>query len=320
VIADFSSTEAPRPQLYDVRPHPSGAGTAARTKLFSEIVNTYFETEYATIQAAPSDLIHVTCTGYAAPSGAQRLVAQKGWGALTRVTHAYHMGCNAAFPAIRVAAGQLGLSRAFASSALTSRARADIVHTELCSLHLDPSDHSAEQCVIQSLFGDGFIRYSLRTSDGAGNHIPGLVLLALAEQILPSSLDSMSWSVADHGMHMGLLRDVPERIAAAVRPFVVELFLKAGLDAGETLTKTVFAIHPGGPKIIDRIVEALELSHAQAKLSREVLHDHGNMSSATLPHIWARIVATPEVSPGTPILSLAFGPGLTVCGGVFLKA
>lgn len=174
VSADLGANEFEHLELYDVTRHPKGRGTAARSRLFSEIVNRYFEQEYADVSEPPSELIHVTCTGYVAPSGAQHLVAHKDWGAHTHVTHAYHMGCYAAFPAIRIAAGQLALPAALAPNA--ARRRADIVHTELCTLHLDPSDHSAEQCVVQSLFADGFIRYSLIESDG-----PGLELLALSE-------------------------------------------------------------------------------------------------------------------------------------------
>ena len=44
------------------------------------------------------------------------------------------------------------------------------------------------------------------------------------------------------------------------------------------------------------------------------------MSSATLPHIWARIAADPAVAAGTLVTSLAFGPGLTVYGAVLRKA
>jgi predicted naringenin-chalcone synthase len=51
-----------------------------------------------------------------------------------------------------------------------------------------------------------------------------------------------------------------------------------------------------------------------------VLRDHGNMSSATLPHIWARIAVDTSVPSGTLITSLAFGPGLTVYGAVLRKA
>ena len=119
-------------------------------------------------------------------------------------------------------------------------------------------------------------------------------------------------------MHMTLARDVPDRIAGALRGFVLELFAKAGLSVSD-LRGAVAAVHPGGPKIIDRVREVLELSDTQVAASRAVLFDYGNMSSATLPHVWARVLADTDVPVGTPILSLAFGPGLTVCGGIFRK-
>lgn len=311
VTADLGSNEGLG--LYDVDHTPRGAGSGARSQAFAGVVNAYFEQEFATEQCAPSELIHVTCTGYVAPSGAQRIVASKGWGALTQVTHAYHMGCYAAFPALRMAAGHLGIPAAFSVS--RAERRVDIVHTELCTLHLDPSDHSAEQCVVQSLFGDGFIRYSMREC-AAG---PGLELLALSEQILPDSAAAMGWAVGDFGMHMTLARDVPERIAGALRPFVTELFQKCGLNLGSELRHSVVAVHPGGPKIIDRVRELLELDPAQVQASRDVLFDHGNMSSATLPHVWQRIVSDERVRAGATVVSLAFGPGLSVCGGLFRK-
>lgn len=313
VTADLGSRDPL--ELYDVRRFPRGQGSAARSRVFAEVVNAYFEREFADEEHAPSALIHVTCTGYVSPSGAQRLVANKGWGALTHVTHAYHMGCYAAFPALQIAAGHLSMPEAMRSG---SDQRVDIVHTELCTLHLDPSDHSAEQCVVQSLFADGFVRYSLRQT--APNEIkPGLEVLAVSEQLLPDSADSMGWAVGDFGMHMTLLRDVPDRIASALRPFLSQLFSKAGLDVAGELRHAVVAVHPGGPKIIDRVQEVLELRVEQVQASRAVLFEHGNMSSATLPHVWQRILSDEAVGSGTLILSLAFGPGLTVCGGLFRK-
>ncbi len=313
VADDLSSFDFSNSQLYDVQKHPHGRGMAARTQLFSQVVDAYFEREYEGEQAPPSELIHVTCTGYVAPSGAQRVVASKGWGALTQVTHAYHMGCYAALPAIRGAAGHLSVPAALAPSGMPRRA--DIVHTELCSLHLDPSDHSAGQCVVQSLFADGFVRYSLQADcDEAG-----LDILAQSECVLPDSAQSMGWRTSDFGMHMTLARDVPDRIASALRPIVGQLFAKGGLSLAGDLRRTVFAVHPGGPKIIDRVREVLELSDAQVQASRDTLYEYGNMSSATLPHIWARLVDAQDVPSGTPILSLAFGPGLTVCAGLFRK-
>lgn len=120
-------------------------------------------------------------------------------------------------------------------------------------------------------------------------------------------------------MHMTLTRDVPERIAGALRPFVSELFSKAGLSLAHELRHAVVAVHPGGPKIIDQVQQLLELEPPQVQASRDVLFEYGNMSSATLPHVWHRVLSDDGVRPGTLVVSLAFGPGLTMCGGIFRK-
>jgi predicted naringenin-chalcone synthase len=290
--------------LYDLRNQVRGRGSEARSRQFSTIVDDYFVRTYADEPVPPDDLIHVTCTGYVSPNGAQKLVAQRGWGAATRVTNAYQMGCYAAVPALRIAAGFVA----------TGSQRVDIAHTELCSLHLDPSEHSLEQLVVQSLFADGLIRYCMVPDQGTR----GLRVLALRERVLPESAGAMTWMVGDAGMQMTLARDVPDRIAIALRGFVVDLLGRAGRDLRQLKT-CVVAVHPGGPKIIDRVRDVLEVSEAQVATSRAVLFDHGNMSSATLPHIWMRLLGDGAVAPGTAIISLAFGPGLTVCGALLEK-
>lgn len=311
VIPDVGRTDWADLTIYDVTRHPHGQGTAARSRAYAGAVDAYFQAEYEHDEQPPGEIVHVTCTGYVSPSGAQKLVQQKGWGAATRVIHAYHMGCYAAFPAVRIAAGCLGLPRALGAR----RRRVDVVHTELCSLHLDPADHSVEQLVIQSLFADGFIRYGLVDDDGA----PGLRVLALDERILPDSSDAMRWAVADWGMQMTLSPSVPQRVAGHLRQFVADLYAKAGMAVAEHHARAVMAVHPGGPKIIDSVRDVLELTEAQVQTSRDVLLDHGNMSSATAPHMWMRIVADAAIARGTLVVSLAFGPGLTVCGALFRK-
>ena len=99
---------------------------------------------------------------------------------------------------------------------------------------------------------------------------------------------------------------------------MLELLRRAGLQLGE-LKRSVVAVHPGGPKIIDRVRDVLELDEAQVATSRRVLLDLGNMSSATLPHIWMRLLADARVPPGTVIPTFAFGPGLTVTGALLEK-
>ncbi|MGD0675487.1 MAG: 3-oxoacyl-[acyl-carrier-protein] synthase III C-terminal domain-containing protein [Polyangiaceae bacterium] len=309
-LADGTHAVWSEMRIYDVGAHPDGAGSHERTQLYARATELAIDRLYAEEDVAPRDLLHVTCTGYTSPSAAQRLVAKRGWGARTRVTHAYHMGCYASLPTVRIA-----------GALVAGDSRVDIVHNELCTLHMHPADHSPEQLVVQSLFADGHIRYSVVASDVARAEGAGasLAVMALREEILPDSGDAMGWAVSDHGMRMTLARDVPIRIARAAREFVSALFSDVGLSFAEHAPSTIFAIHPGGPKVIDVMQEALSLSDAQVAASREVLFRYGNMSSATLPHIWMNLTRAPDVREGTRVVSLAFGPGLTVSAGLMVK-
>jgi predicted naringenin-chalcone synthase len=290
---------------------PEGADMLARTRVFDDRARGVTARLYAEDGEGPGDLVHVTCTGYVSPSAAQRLVADKGWGDATRVTHAYHMGCYAAFPALRVAGG-------FAREHAPAKRRADVVHTEICSLHMNPLRHDPEQLVVQSLFADGFIRYSVAEPSAYDGRGPALTLLAQDEEIVPDTSPSMSWICSSWGMQMTLARDVPERLAQRVAAFVDRLWKRAGL-AEDARSTALYAVHPGGPKILDRVRDALHLDEAQIAASRQVLRERGNMSSATVPHVWMEIARSPQIDAGRPIVSLAFGPGLTLCGAVLRK-
>ena len=312
--------------IYNVVTRPAGAGSHARTQVFERAAATAIDRLYADEDTAPRDLVHVTCTGYASPSAAQKLVTRRGWGAATRVTHAYHMGCYASMPALRIASGFLASAGASGEppSPDGSDRRVDVVHSEVCTLHLRPADHTPEQLVVQSLFADGHIRYSVTAGraeriEASGSPVPGLAILSMREAILPDSQGAMAWMASDHGMYMTLSREVPGRIAEAARGFVGGLFEGAGFDLLDQVSSAVFAVHPGGPKVIDVVQQSLELSEAQVAASRDVLLRYGNMSSATLPHIWMNIAADPRVPPGTLVASIAFGPGLTVSGALMAK-
>lgn len=309
-IGEFLDEDFAAKALFPVDRLPEGVSTAARMDAFAFMAERALRALYADEDAPPQELVHVTCTGYAAPSAPQVLVEERGWRARTRVTHAYHMGCYAALPAVRIAAGY----RASSAAAGTGE-RCDIVHTEICSLHLNPSRHDAEQLVVQSLFADGFIRYRLGDAPFAG---AGLEVLGFAERIVPESLVDIRWAPGDFGMRMTLSRHVPDKIAPELEAFAATLAESAGFSRA-ALDNAVWAVHPGGPRIVDKVEEWMKLEPAQVRASREVLFERGNMSSATLPHIWDRIVRDDGVASGTLVVSLAFGPGLTIYGAVMRK-
>jgi predicted naringenin-chalcone synthase len=334
-LEDFLHLEWGRMRLFNLDRDPRGAGMQARMEVFSEIADRMLEEFYPGAEAGnlpgaasgsgeapPDELIHVSCTGYVAPSAAQKLVTRRGWQEKVGVMHAYHMGCYASMPALRMATAFLASPRGRAAAG-----RVDVVHTETCTLHLDPSRHVPEQLVVQSLFSDGHIRYSVRpdesgpgSASAASASAKGLRFLGVHEEIIPGSLGAMGWILGDNGMQMMLAREVPELISGALKDFLRRLFERTGTDPVEAFSKGVFAVHPGGPRIIDKVADLLELQPCQVAASRAALKAYGNMSSATLPHVWASMLADPDLASGTLITSLAFGPGLTVYGAVLRKA
>jgi alkylresorcinol/alkylpyrone synthase len=66
-------------------------------------------------------------------------------------------------------------------------------------------------------------------------------------------------------------------------------------------------VHPGGPKVLDAVVDALHLDPSAVAASRDVLRDTGNLSSSAVLHVLA---ATPVV-PGRRALVLGVGPGVS---------
>ncbi len=306
-LDDFTHTDWERMRIFPLDRFPAGAPCGDRSRFFREVSTRAFERFYGEETEPPDAIIHVTCTGYVSPSGAQRLVAGRGWGRSTEVLHAYHMGCYASLPAIRMAAGLVE----------RGRKRVDIVHTELCTLQLDPSQHQPDQLVVQTLFADGLIRY--RAARPGPEPEAGLELAAAREEIVADTEDAMTWMVSDFGMQMTLSRRVPDYIRAALGAYLDRLGAGLGLDARKLAERALFAIHPGGPRIIDEIAELLGLAPEQVQASNAVLRDCGNMSSATLPHVWQALLQDPEVEPGRLVVALAFGPGLTISGAILRK-
>ena len=280
-------------------------GLSQKMGLFDREVSKVLAQFYPEDKTISPHLIQVSCTGYVAPSPAQTLVSRRRLGDQVSVTNAYHMGCYAAVPAVRIAQGFL-----FANGEET-----DIIHTEMCTLHLNNFVHTTEQLIVQSLFADGFIKYTMKKKS---SHSPSLKILALHESIVPDSTSSMTWNTKESGFHLSIAKEVPVLIARGIENYLQHLAKKGKVDI-ETLKKAHFAIHPGGPKIIELVAKELGLSQEQIRHSKDVLFNYGNMSSATLPHVWAKILNDKDVQSNELVVSLAFGPGLTISGALFMK-
>jgi len=307
-VADYARSDWDAMTLFRARPGAEWhrPPLEARMALYEETVLGLAAEAFPEGEAAPDYAVQVSCTGYASPHAVQRVAARRGW--RTRALHVGHMGCYASLPATATAAR---LVRADAADGRAD-ARAALFVVELCTLHLKPGSNSDEQVVVNSLFADGAIRYDV----SAAPRPRSLALLACDEAVLPGTEEQMTWRLEDSAFGMTLGRAVPELIGGAVAGFVRGFLAGSGLTLSDV---SRFAIHPGGPRVIERVLEALALPADAARHSRELLRERGNMSSATLPHVWDRMLADPEVRGGERILSLAFGPGLTIAANLLRK-
>jgi predicted naringenin-chalcone synthase len=105
---------------------------------------------------------------------------------------------------------------------------------------------------------------------------------------------------------------VPDVLSRHVGDVVDELLAGAGLRAEDVAG---WAVHPGGPRIIDVVRDELGLAEEQMAASRRVLSEHGNCSSATV-----LLVLQEMADVDGPVVAMAFGPGLTLYAALLLPA
>ncbi|KQS63936.1 type III polyketide synthase [Modestobacter sp. Leaf380] len=238
-----------------------------------------------------------TCTGYATPGLDIRLASDLGMPAGLQRLLVGHMGCYAALPGL-----------AAVSDFVVARSRpAVLLCCELTSLHVQPARNDLSQVVAHALFSDAATAVVLQPDARRGMRVAGTV--ARTDH---STADHMTWDVTDLGFKMGLSPRVPDVLARHVGDVVQELLDTAGLRVEDVAG---WAVHPGGPRILDVARDQLGLTEDQIAPSRRVLAEHGNCSSATV------LLVLEELGPvDGPVVAMAFGPGLTLYATLLLPA
>jgi predicted naringenin-chalcone synthase len=233
-------------------------------------------------------LIVTSCTGFYAPGLDLQLMEQLRLGPGVERTLVGFMGCQAALPALKLAA-HIVRSR--------PEARVLTINLELCTIHLQETAE-LESILSFVIFADGCAA-SLVSAEPAGLRITGF-----GSTVIPESSDQISWHIRESGFLMWLDGAVPGTIARGL-PASIRALL-GGRHPGEIGT---WAVHPGGRTILDAVGDALGLGEEALDVSRGVLRDYGNMSSATVMFVLSRVLA--RGGDERPGCALAFGPGLT---------
>lgn len=244
-------------------------------------------------------LTTTTVTGIAVPSIDARLMNVIPFARTLKRVPLFGLGCLG---------GAAGLARTAEYLRAYPDQLAILLSVELCSLTLQNDDASIANIVSSGLFGDGASAVLLAGAEHplfGSAHLPGPELIASRSAFFPDTERVMGWDVVDGGFKVVLSPSVPDVVRAEVPP-AVDAFLAEHELARRDIAAWV--VHPGGPKVIDALVESLDLPPDALAPSREALATVGNLSSASVLYLlddYRRHRAPPRGSYG---LLMAMGP------------
>jgi len=281
-----------------------GPGTAARMALYEAeagplaVRASRAALEDAGLVAADiKHLVTVSCTGFHAPGPEVALIDDLGLTPEVGRVSVGFMGCHGAFNGLRVADSMV---RAEPTAPVL------VCAVELCSLHFS-YQWDSEKLVANALFADGsaaFVCVADEAKGAGGSERLALNVGPFASCLLPDSRDAMSWRIGDYGFEMTLSGEVPALIERHLPSWLSGWLESQGVDHR---CVDAWAVHPGGPRILDAVQRSMGLDEAALSISRAVLADHGNMSSATIGFILDRLRCQDQARSG---VALGFGPGL----------
>lgn len=242
-------------------------------------------------------LIAVSCTGMYAPGLDIDLVHALKLPSHTQRLCINFMGCYAAFNAMKQAD--------YICNAQPG-AKVLIVCTELCSIHFQ-KENTEDNLLANSLFADGSAAMLIESSPKSGINLKPISFFA---DLATEGSNDMAWAIGDFGFEMRLSSYVPDIIKGGIHQLIVKLLAQINSQLSDI---DFYAIHPGGKKILEVIESELHLTKADNKFAYEVLKNFGNMSSPTVVFVLREVLRQlNQADSGKKILSLAFGPGLTL--------
>ena len=236
----------------------------------------------------------VSVTGISSPSIDALLINQLGLCRNIRRVPIFGLGC---------VAGAAGISRAADYVLAYPDQVAIVLSVELCSLTLQREDISMANLISSGLFGDGAAAVIVA---GADCGLSGPSILATRSVFYPDTEEMMGWDVSEKGFRIVLSREIPnlvrENLAHDLDDFLAERGLTR-VDIGS------WALHTGGPKILEATADALGLKNGELDISWECLRRTGNLSSASVLVVLEEVMKNRRPASGTLGLLAAMGPG-----------
>ena len=248
-------------------------------------------------------VVSTTVTGIAVPSLEARVAARIGLRDDVKRMPLMGLGC---------VAGAAGVARVHDYLVGHPHEAAVLLSVELCSLTMQRDDASAANIVASGLFGDGAAAVVMTGSTrgaarGSSHGEPCQpTVLASCSRLYPDTERAMGWDVGRGGLRIVLGVEVPELVREHLRGDVDAFLAGHGLRRDEI---GWWVVHPGGPKVLEAMEEALEVDHEAVGVTWQSLHDIGNLSSASVLHVLGDTLRDHAPVPGSFGVLLAMGPG-----------
>lgn len=248
-------------------------------------------------------IVYVSSSEIRLPGGDLHLSSQLGLRSDVGRVMLYFLGCYGGVTGLRVA-------KDIAENNPGSRILLTTSETTILGFR-PPNKERPYDLVGAALFGDGAAAVIIGSNPLTGQESPFMELNYAVQQFLPGTHNVIDGKLSEEGINFKLGRDLPQKIEENIEEFCKKLMLKADLKEFNDL---FWAVHPGGPAILNRLQNTLKLTSDKLECSRRALMDYGNVSSNTIFYVMDYM--REELKRGREEwgLALAFGPGITFEG------
>ncbi|TPV94429.1 MAG: stilbene synthase [Myxococcales bacterium FL481] len=291
-----------RPLAWYTRHHSFVDKNAAYCEVALDLMAQAGGEALARAQVAPNEvasLVVATSTGVSTPSLDATLLQRLDLPRSIARVPLWGLGC---------AGGAAALARAMLLVRGTGRP-ALVVAAEFCSLTFVAEDKSPANMVATAIFGDGVAAAVLVPSARA----PGIELLGSLARVFDDSQDMMGWDVVPEGFKVRFAPSIPRFVRRETAGFFSATCRAVGVEPNDVVH---YALHPGGPKVLEAYTDAMALREEQIADAWAVLADHGNMSGPTVLFVLDKLLRRPP-PPGQVGLLAALGPGFAAEATVF---
>jgi alkylresorcinol/alkylpyrone synthase len=239
-------------------------------------------------------LFFVSVTGVSSPSVDARLVDRMQLSLQIKRNPIFGLGC---------VAGAAGLIRAADYVRAYPDQIAVLLSVELCSLTWQRDDFSVANLIATGLFGDGAAAVLVA---GEQVKLKGPKVLGSACSFYPNTQDTMGWKISEKGFQVLLSPNVPAVVKANLGRDV-DIFLAQHKMTRDQVDSWI--MHPGGPKVLEAVADALGLHNGELQLSWDALQRVGNLSSASVLVVLDEVMTHRRPAPGSRSILAAMGPG-----------